>query len=341
MIRICTSLSKKYEVSLWGRRQYEQAGVAQPFQQKRFKFLIKKGPLFYLEYNIRIAFKLLFSRFDVVHAVDLDTLPAAYLVSKLKGKQLVYDAHEYFTEVPELVGRERKKKMWLRIERFIVPKINYAITVSESIAQAYNKLYGVEFKVVRNCPELEDGSENTHVGTYILYQGALNKGRGLEATIEAMQYVDLPLKIAGKGDIEQELQELAKRLNLNDQIEFVGQFSKSDLRELTSKAFIGINVLENLGLSYYYSLSNKFFDYMHAGVPSLCSPFPEYEKIASEFACCAFANADAKEIADQIILLQNDTAHYTSLRKNAFLASQQLNWLKEEIVLLNLYDEVK
>ena len=43
-----------------------------------------------------------------------------------------------------------------------------------------------------------------------------------------------------------------------------------ELRLITAEAYIGINLVENNGLSNYLSLANKFFDYIHAGIPQLC-----------------------------------------------------------------------
>ena len=72
--------------------------------------LFKKGPLFYAEYNLRLFFLLLLTKADVLVANDLDTLPAVFLASRIRRLPVVYDSHEYFTEVPELVGRKISEK---------------------------------------------------------------------------------------------------------------------------------------------------------------------------------------------------------------------------------------
>jgi glycosyltransferase involved in cell wall biosynthesis len=339
MIRICTSLSKKYKVSLWGRRKSEIKEVKRPFKQKRTRFLFSGGPLFYLEYNIRLFLRLMITRFDIVHAVDLDTLPAGYLACRLKGKKLVYDSHEYFTEVPELVSRPRTQKIWLAIERYFLPKVEHALTVGEKIAQEYRRLYGVEFKVVRNCPLLKETTPITdEPRAYLLYQGALNKGRGLEASILAMHNIDMPLKIAGSGDLDEELKQLVEKENLEHKVEFLGLIKPEDLVELTTKAYAGINISENLGLSYYYSLNNKYFDYIHAGIPAVTNDFPEYQELNEKYHTSILVHAIADEIAQAVNLLIHDKTLYSQLKKNTFIARQELNWQKEESVLLKIYD---
>ena len=67
--------------------------------------LFNKGFLFYAEYNFRLFFLLLFSKKDILLSNDADTLLANFLASKLQNKKLVFDSHELFSEVPELVEK--------------------------------------------------------------------------------------------------------------------------------------------------------------------------------------------------------------------------------------------
>jgi glycosyltransferase involved in cell wall biosynthesis len=283
---------------------------------------------------------LLFTRFDIVHAVDLDTLPAAYLVSKLKRKKLVYDAHEYFTEVPELVFRPSKRKVWLAIERFFLPKVKNAITVGSKIAEEYEDKYNVPFSVVRNCPVKKQHPLPLPGKSYLLYQGALNKGRGLEALIGAMQHLDMTLKLAGSGDIEDSLKTQVKELGIENKVAFLGMLDPSKLPPLTVSAFAGVNVSENLGLSYFYSLNNKYFDYVHAGIPAITNPFPEYMALEEKYQCSVYATSSSQEIEKAVKLLLNDKVLYAKLKKNCLLAAEELVWSEEEHTLLSVYEAI-
>ena len=215
MIRICTSLSEGYNVSLWGRKKTTEATPQRAFSQRRFSFVLKSGPLFYLEYNLRIFFALLIAKVDIIHAVDLDTLPACFAVSKLRKKKLVYDSHEYFTEVPELVSRPRKRAVWLKIEQLMLPRLKQGNTVGQMIANEYEAKYNVPFTVVKNSPILQELVVVEPKEKYLLYQGALNKGRGLEALIGAMPLIDIELKIAGSGDLDHNLRNAVKIQPIN------------------------------------------------------------------------------------------------------------------------------
>ena len=153
--------------------------------------LFEKGPLFYAEFNFRLFLRLLFSSAEIILSNDLDSLPASYLASKIRRKKLVYDSHEYFTEVPELINRPAIQNTWRRIEKAILPNLKNAYTVCDSIANAYNKQYGTTFQVIRNLPFRNDRIEipqdkiiQKEGAKIVLYQGALNLGRGLEYAIK-------------------------------------------------------------------------------------------------------------------------------------------------------------
>ena len=95
MIRICTSLTGAgYEVLLVGRRKRNSLPLKEKsFKQKRLFCFFEKGKLFYAEYNIRLFFFLLFVKLDVICAIDLDTILPCLMISKLRSKKRVYDAH--------------------------------------------------------------------------------------------------------------------------------------------------------------------------------------------------------------------------------------------------------
>ncbi len=161
MIRICTSLSNAgYAVLLVGRsKKQSQQLDTKPYQQKRLNCWFQKGKGFYLEYNIRLFFFLLFTKMNCICAIDLDTILPCYFVSVLKKTKRVYDAHELFCEMKEVVSRPAIYKLWKRIERFTVPKFPHGYTVNQPIADEFKKMYGVGYSIVRNIPELAVGSE--------------------------------------------------------------------------------------------------------------------------------------------------------------------------------------
>lgn len=346
MQRICRSLSKAgYNVELVGRELPDSPLLVQePYVQKRLKCFVNKGKLFYVEFNLRLLFYLLFQKADAFCAVDLDTIVPVFIAGKLKSTKLTYDAHEYFTEVPEVVRRPAVQRVWKWVERTFVPKFDLAYTVSNGLSELFQQQLSVTFQVIRNVPAkpVTDLSNSGKPTTrYILYQGALNEGRGLENLIEAMKDIPVPLKLAGEGDLSAQLRQQVAKLNLNDKVEFLGFVAPEKLKEITAQAAIGINILEPAGKSYYYSLANKFFDYVQAGTPQICIDFPEYRYVNEQYEVAVLIkNTSPNEIKTAVDRLLNDKTLYSLLQGNCSACAAAINWDTEEQKLLALYHEL-
>ena len=285
-------IDNNLEVTCIGRRLRESPPFSgNEFRIRRYRMIFTHGALFYACYNIRLFLTLLFSRRPaLIIANDLDTLPAAYLASRFRGSKLLYDSHELFTQVPELIHRKRVQRFWKWIESMLVPRVQHAITVSYPIAEIYRRLYGVRFAVVRNVPLRMSRPEKPQFPAeyrgkqLIIYQGALNVGRGLELMIQTMHFLEeVIFIIAGIGDIEMQLRDLVKQEGLEDKVEFKGRLLPDQLLPLTFSCDLGISLEEDLGLSYRYALPNKMFDYIQARVPILCSALPEMKRIVETY----------------------------------------------------------
>jgi glycosyltransferase involved in cell wall biosynthesis len=280
------------EVTCIGRRLGDSPDLSDPgFKALRYRMVFNKGPLFYACFNVRLLFTLLGVRKpDLLIANDLDTLPAVYLSSRIRRVKLIFDSHELFTQVPELIHRKRVQRIWKWIEGLLVPRIRIGITVSYPIAEIYRRLYGVRFSVVRNVPiRLPAPTDRTLPQEFqgnqlVIYQGALNVGRGIELMIETMRYLqNVIFIVAGKGDIEEELHRLAVELDVSDKVAFRGRLSPGELIPLTRISDLGISLEEDLGLNYRYALPNKIFDYIQARIPVLCSALPEMKRIVETY----------------------------------------------------------
>ena len=340
----CTLLKSNARVTVVGRKTPTSIALDdRPYQTKRFSLLFKKGPCFYMEYNFRLFFYILFGKFDVIVSNDLDTLLGSYLSCCVRSKQLVFDSHEYFTEVPELQGRHRTQNIWKSIEKHILPKIKYAYTVSESIASEYEKLYGIKMSVVRNLPNYINPDKIVKykkTETFnIIYQGSLNMGRGLEQLIDSMQYIkNVNFTIVGDGDITKQLQEQIQNKNLTKKINLKGRISINELKEETQKADLGVSLEENFGLNYYYALPNKLFDYIQARVPVLVSPFPEMQKVINEYEIgTTYEHKNPQALAEKIKGIIEKKEIYQKWVENTEQAASELCWEKEENILINIY----
>jgi len=339
-----------FDVLLVGRMRRKSLPLdSRPYKTKRLFLFFETGPLFYAEYNLRLFLFLMFQRADVLVANDLDTLLANYLAAKTKGSELAHDSHEYFTGVPELEGRNFAKTTWKRIERKIFPKLKYIYTVNDSIADLYKQEYGIKIRVVRNFPVLTEEKSSPRMSKkelnipehkrIILYQGSVNVDRGLVEAVEAMQYVnDAILLVVGDGDILEEVKLKAEKLNLGEKIVFKKRVPFEELWHYTSQADIGISLDKDTNINYRFSLPNKIFDFVHAGVPVLASNLVEIKKIFKEYEIGTMIdNHDPKHIAEKINFMLNSPAKIKHWKENCFLASKKLCWQNEEKALREVY----
>lgn len=342
MQRICTSVAQAgFDVQLIGRKTKNSLPLAnQLFNQKRLYCFFQKGILFYVEYNLRLFFFLLFQKTDVLCAIDLDTILPVYFVSFFRKKKRVYDAHELFTEQKEIVTRPFIHKCWRAIERFVVPKFSAGYTVNEFIAHELEKKYGVKYDIIRNLPIYIDLPEKKMIPTekFFIYQGAVNEGRSFETLIPAMAKVDSQLRIYGQGNFMQQARQLIQEYQLEGKVILAGVALPADLKKITPQAFLGIMLFEQTGLNQYQSLSNRFFDYIMAGIPQLCVAYPAYQKINDEFHVAFMINDTATETIAHALnhILANHTL-YETLERNCLEARKVLNWENEEKILKTFY----
>ena len=312
------------------------------YSTMRFRLPFKKGPLFYACFNVRLFFFLLFSKFDILLSNDLDTLPANFLISRLRRKPLVYDSHEYFTEVPELVNRPLIKRIWEMLEKVMIPHVSEAYTVCNSIAAIYSQKYKRPFHVVRNFPNAS-GADNRSLPdteeSIILYQGAVNVGRGLRQAIRAMSFIEgARLVIVGDGDIRDELEELVLREGLTGKVTFLGRLPMEELSAITHQAAVGLSVEEDIGLNYRYALPNKLFDYIQARVPVLVTNLPEMAAIVRKYEVGEIVDELAPQtLADVLKEMIHNKQKRILWKENLGKAARELVWEKEEIIIRRIF----
>ena len=343
MIRICTSLANAgYEVMLVGRKvQTSLPLIPQPFRQKRIHCIFEKGKLFYAEFNCRLFLYLLFKKMDIIVSIDLDTILPVLFITRIKNIMRVYDAHELFCEMKEIVSRPSIYKWWKRIERYSVPEFIHGYTVNKQIADEFRKMYRVEYPVIRNIALLGEINSFPKPAHFILYQGAVNEGRSFETLIPAMKKVNGKLVICGDGNFMKQAIQLVKQCQLEGKVIFKGKVTPEELRKITTEAYIGITLFDDAGLSNYYSLANRFFDYLQAGIPQLCVDYPAYREINDQYQVAVMIkNISAENLAIQLNNLLSNEVMYDTIRQNCIRAREVFNWQEEGKKLLSFYDKL-
>ncbi len=339
MIRMCSSLAGQgHDVTLVGRHLPRSLPLPQfSFNTKRIRCQFSKGPAFYAEYNTRLYLYLKKTKADILGSVDYDTLKAVTRAGRRIGAKVIFDAHEWFEEVPELAGRDKVKRYWMKIARQGLPKTDVRYAVSEGVAEQMKRTYNQSFNVIHNYPLLAAEEPSAIRDDILLYLGVLNKGRGLPELIMAMREIDAKLWIVGDGDIREQLWSLVAEHQLMEKVSFKGFVPPEELPTYLSKARIGINLLDGSSESYRYSLANKFFDYVHAGMPQVCMDFPEYRRY-NQMHNVATLISDLKQrsIVYAINHLLGDRNFWFTFHVSCLEARKEWCWEKEEPKLLEL-----
>lgn len=347
--RSCMALHEAgCDVTLVGRRLPDSAPVSRPYRTRRMRLLFHRKAVFYAEFNVRLFLRLLFSRADAFYANDTDTVLAVYWAARLRRKPFFFDAHEMFPEVPELVGRPRVKSFWTKIEDYVFPRISShphgaaACTVCQSIADIYHQRYGLDMAVVRNVPLRRQVDPSPRVGEkYVLmYQGAVNVGRGVEWIVEAMPFLDdCEFVVAGNGDIFDSVRALVRERGLEDRVHLLGRLPLDQLCQWTSRADLGMSLLENRGLNYYYSLPNRIADFVQCGVPVLATDFPEIRRVVEGYGIGTLVPDDLTSPESLAAVIRQALAHWAGVnpderRRRFALAADELSWENDKNVLL-------
>lgn len=353
VLKMAESLSRlDCEITITGRRLGECCNSRSvPYKTKRFRMLFKTGFLFYSSFNLRLFFYLMFHRFDLIVANDLDTLLPGFLVSKLKRLNLVYDSHEYFTGLPEIQNRRLVKWIWTTIERIIFPRLKNVISVSEPIALLYEDLYGFRPVVLRNLsknaghisPFLRSELGVAANDLLLVIQGTgINIDKGAEELISAISQTEgISLIIIGRGDVLSELKNSVVELNISEKVKFFPAVTWEVMMKYTKTADIGMCLEKDTNLNYRYCLPNKLFDYIAAGISVIASDLPETRKIVIDNNCGIIIDAvtpiNISKALNEIKLNPHILAEY---RKNSALTSKSLNWEAESKKVEEFYKRI-
>ncbi len=354
VLKECSSLHRLgYTIEIFCRQLDDSLPLPElPYKIHRLKLYRESGMGLFLHLNWKLFFRLLRSNTSLFWANDLDTLLPVYLVSRLKRKPLVYDSHEYYTEMPSLVNRPLKKKIWETLERLIFPSLKYVFTVNQTIAGIYEKKYQVPVKVLRNVPYSMQTDKyipaliDTGNRKLLLIQGAgIHKDRGNEEAVQAMKYLDdgYLLLIIGDGDALPDLKKYVEAEQLENRVWFIPKMPYQKLVTYTMRADLGLAVEHiHKSPSSSVTLPNKIFDYIQAGLPVLAARGLELERIVKEYQIGALIPSHVpEEMAAAIRNFFADENRISEYRRNAIRAARILCWEKEETVLIDMIRKIE
>lgn len=333
-----------FEVTLTGRRTGSMKEIALPgIRIERLRVPFRKGPLMYLWFNAALMMRLLFFRKAHLYvANDLDTLIPCYMASRLYGKPLVYDAHEYFTGQYSLAHRRLKRCLWKQAERLLLPKIHNMITVNDSIAELYRQEYGADPIVIRNLPMAAGhikANSRADLGVsaddlLAVFQDGSghNPGRGLTELLEAMKTLEnVRLLIIGSGDRIGEARHKVQNEGLERKVVFLPRMNWDELISWLKCCDVGLSIDKDTCVNQRYSLPNKLFDAIVLGMPVIVSPLPEVSATVRRYGCgLVIDEVTPRVIAEKLAALRDDRLALQELKAKAEEAAPDLSWDNEK-----------
>lgn len=289
-------------------------------------------PLFYLEV-ISICRK---NRPSLINCHTLTVLPLGFFLKHLFGARLIYDPHELETESNESKGSRRIMARF--IERSFIHSADAVIVVSHHIAKWYITKYNLtNVSVVKNIPRrkvmpatsslLRQAVGLSEKDIVFLYVGVLENGRGIHLLLDIFKGMrgNKHLVFLGYGALQEEIKNAA---DSNNNIHYQNAVSPDRVLEYVAGADVGICLIENTCLSYYYCLPNKSFEYICAGLPFISSNFPELKQEFGSYGVCWFTDVESEQISK---LINRITAKdIAAKRKDVLMCRENWSWEEEE-----------
>ena len=287
---------------------------------------------------------------DIIHCNDLNTLPIGFIIKKFYNPRvkIVYDAHEYETEVNGLSGIQ--KILTKSVEKNLIKYADKVICVSQAIAEEYVRLYNIpKPTLILNTPHYKNIvkkdifrkklniKENE---TIFLYQGGLSKGRGVEIlldTFKTMGEAKCVIVFMGYGPLENLIQSASENYK---NVFFHKAVSPNLLLEYTCSADFGLLFYENTCLNHYYCSPNKMFEYLMAEIPVIVSNLYEMKRLVEKNSIGVVAQKNTpnglKRAIKKAVLLDK-----VELNKNIHKVKGIYNWEEQEKILLRIYKEIE
>jgi len=364
VLKECLSLKKAgYDVSVIAlfEKGLKEKETIQNIPVHRIKLKSRNLPknllvqLFkYTEFLLKVSLK--YKDTDIVHCNDIGTLPIGVIMKKFLSKRIkvIYDAHEYETETNNLKGF--RKSLVKALEKLLIKHADAVITVSNSIANEYVRLYNIKKPtLVLNTPtykniqkknifrEKFNISEDT---TIFLYQGGLTEGRGINIILEAFKRLSTmktkkhnskPVVVfMGYGYLQDKIKKASREY---ENIYFHSAVPSDVLLDYTSSADFGLSIIEDTCLNYKYCLPNKLFEYIMAEIPVVISNLPEMKKFVEKYKLGVVLRENT---VDGLIEGINNAMNLNKERtiENIKKVKKLYNWENEEKKLLKVYSDL-
>lgn len=302
--------------------------------------------LFLLVFWIRAFLRCVGKRFNTVHCHDFDTLPVGYVLARMRGKKVVYDAHESYVDMLINVPTHLKKLIYF-LENYFLKRVDLVITVGEILKNSLESRGAKKACVVGNWKKRaafnfhrEDlEGERTILGVkngqlVISFIANLGEERKLQALIDAVKdTASVFLLTGGNGPLRPMVEEAASRYSNVKYLGYVDPFRIPYYTALSDVVFYGFDPKNP---NAKYSAPNKLFEALAAGKAVITGDFGEIGKIVKEYGCgIVLESMSSNDIKDALLSLHG--TKLVSYQTEAKRAGEIYNWGNASNILLKEY----
>jgi glycosyltransferase involved in cell wall biosynthesis len=308
--------------------------------------------LFYAWLYLKMLWRGWRSSFDVIHCHDLDTLPLGFVLGTLKGKPIVYDAHESFTDMLDGNIHPLVQRGLIRLENFFIRRVDLLITVGEKLRRHFSERGARHSVVVGNWKRLEDFSRSQEenlefrrrlgipdTAMVVVCITQLFKDRKIEELLQALDACpDVYLIIGGKGALEGLVREWVVK---NPRIRYVGFVPGAEIPGYTCAADVVYYGFDPENPNSRFSAPNKLFEALAAGRPLITGDFGEIAEVVRNASCgIVLPRYGVDEIREALGSLGDENLR-NAMADNARLCGRVgMNWQKGQEVLYREYSTI-
>lgn len=296
----------------------------------------------------RVALKMVTAnKCDAYHANDWEALLVAAEAAKKTKARLVFDAHEYAPL--ELENRLYWKLLFPPMITYFLkkcqPLVYASVTVAPFISERYQKEFGLDSIVILNAPERMSNSfrNSDYQKIQLIHHGAAIRDRQLEKLIETMVQCDERYSLHfmlihnDLGYLEH-LKRLAHQV-APGRVTFHEPVPPEEIVRRISEFDMGFCFVAPTNYNYLFSLPNKFFDYVMAGLPVCIGPSPSMVDVVKKYGLgCVAPSFHPEDIANMLNGLTKD--QLWKMRLASRKAAEEINAEQEMKKLVELYDRL-
>lgn len=290
------------------------------------------GILYY--FGVKNIIKKILKENDTV-LIDAHTFKVeGYVAKKIKQK---YGIFTTVTLHGTSFERNLKTKNGRKAIKDVFNTVDYAVCVSNKIQKSLIELNIKNSVVIYNGINMKSKIQKKQKFS-IISVGNMIKSKNFDVTIKVVKdlseiYKDIHLTIVGEGAEREKLEELVKKLKLEDTVDFTGYLNNDDVLDYMGKSeiFLMPSSPEGFGIVYAEAMHNK------------CITIGTKNEGIDGFIINGkngfLVNTDEEEITNLIDKIYKNEYNLQNIRDNAYKTVEKLTWEQNAKNYLKLLKE--